>query len=190
MNRKRLIAAALTAALCLCGCSEKSSAGDSSSRVTKDSILKIDGTEVPFEDGEEAVADALGESYCQWLDFSYPKGTKFEKVALKLAMVEEREDEHSTIYSYIFNDSEGDLSLHDIEFLGYEGVDIPIDYLEKEYGDCLITDSVSDYELFVIDGHIAGRGSSDGDIDLIIDMFRSEDNRTEDVIFTVIDRHE
>lgn len=174
-----LAAVAVAVAISACGSSK-----------IGDTVLKIDGVEVPFTEGESAVAEALGNKYCRWINFIYPRGAVPAEVCLKLAYLEDREDTNVWLYNYVLNENEGDLGAHDIQFLGFDTYHVPIDDLKEKYGDYFINDAVSDYELYVVDGHIVGTADPPDEINsyMIIDIFESEEHTTESIIFTVVEK--
>ncbi len=178
------------------------------------SVLKIDGSEVPFLEGEESVSAALGDNYSTYIDFEFPEGVDSSRPVLLLRFMDEYED--YAIYSYMLNTAECDLENHTIEFLGYNGIDYPVDELKTDFEGYLVDDVFSSWngdsdacELYYVNGDFvvfpdgklysdAGmtvtdelvKGFNSGEISsyMTICFFESEDNCTEDIVFTICKR--
>ena len=180
------------------------------------SVLKIDGSEVPFLEGEEAVSAALGDNYSTYIDFEFPEGADSSRPVLLLRFLDEYDD--YAIYSYMLNTAECDLENHTIEFLGYKGIDYPVDKLKTDFEGYLVDDVFSSWngdsdacELYYVNGDFVGypdgklysdagmavtdelvKGFNNGEISsyMTICFFESKDNCTEDIVFTICERRE
>lgn len=175
-----------------------------------DNLLTIDGKAVPFTKGEQEVSETLGELFVRFDQYEYSSDGDKEKAVLRLCSFETEDAGSEFEYTfYDFNNDYCDMSKHDISFLGYEGIDIPIDKLEKDYEGYIVHDGVSDYTLYYADGDFVEFENDDyyseenesifeklqsrtlsGDSDgfVMISLFKSEDNKTEDISFTVVTR--
>lgn len=114
-------------------------------------ILKIDGVEVPFLEGEQAISDALGENYSRWIDFQFPEGVDGTRPVLILPFLEHYDG--YTCYTYELNEQEGDPESHDIELLGFDTIHFSIEEFKETYADYILPqDFKSWYTLHYADG--------------------------------------
>jgi len=173
-----------------------------------DGLLTIDGKAVPFTKGEDEISETLGDLFVKVDNFEYPEDADKEKAVLRKVVFDKETDTGDFTYeSYDFNSKYCDLDKCDITFLGYDGVNISIEELERDYKDYIIHDGISDYSLYYADGDFVKfknddyyseenesvfeelqsdtlNGNSDGFV--MISMFKSDDNTAEDISFTVV----
>lgn len=173
-----------------------------------DGLLTIEGKAVPFTKGEKEISETLGDLFVKVDNFEYPEDADKEKAVLRKVVFDKETDTGDFAYeSYDFNTKYCDLDKCDITFLGYDGVNISIEDLEQDYKDYIIHDGISDYSLYYADGDFVKFENDDyyseenesvfeelqsdtlsGDYDgfVMISMFKSDDNTTEDISFTVV----
>lgn len=194
MTAAVIIAAAVSAMLTSCG--------------SWDGLLTIEGKAVPFTKGEKEISETLGDLFVKVDNFEYPEDADKEKAVLRKVVFDKETDTGDFTYeSYDFNTKYCDLDKCDITFLGYDGVNISIEDLEQDYKDYIIHDGISDYSLYYADGDFVKFENDDyyseenesvfeelqsdtlnGDYDgfVMISMFKSDDNTTENISFTVV----
>lgn len=195
----------LLAFLTLSGCGKKAE-----SEAEKIDILSIDGINVPFEKGEQAVSDALGSKYIKCINFENADKIKNDELVLVLCdKGDTGNDMEYLTYSIYWMLDEKDNS-HDIKML--DGLDLysDIETLKKNFGEYLIEgagNSYSDYTIFLADGVPVKPVEKDnaddtyletmaelrteiknGDIaDYVqVSFYKSDDGKAEDHIFQVI----
>ena len=155
---KKAIAVLISAVLLTaCGTGEqtteqsKQSSSSASETVGFDgSILVIDGVEIPFEQGEEAVSQALGDAFAvrDMETFSFPDSADTDKLVLYDAFRDNVAGFDISITNYRLNAPEE----HDIRLLGHEGIGITHDEILAEFPDCSVRFMKSADLLFFTDG--------------------------------------
>lgn len=170
-----------------------------------ESVLKIDGVEVPFLQGEEEIKSKLGESFSEWIHYEFPEGVDGSKPVLVMPYLDNEQD-ICEISTYSFNYTEGNPMGHDLDLFGIDGLYIPIPILQEHLKDNLITLDENNYELIYVNG---GYVKTPADVDaytkeldtmllidrsidsyMVIDMIKSPENTADLITFTVINRAE
>ncbi len=164
------------------------------------SILNIDGAEVPFLQGQEAIADALGDKYADWTDFTFPEGVNPDDVALILCNVISGGEENQAyeILSYGLNDQEGELENFDIEIMGFDLKDFSVDEFKDKYGEYVYKGTFCDCQIVYAEGGFVKSEDSqgvmmdrfvNGEIDsyMVISIWESDDGGLDEIHFTVTD---
>lgn len=170
-----------------------------------ESVLKIDGTEVPFLQGEEEVKSKLGNNFSEWIHFEFPDGVDGSIPVLVMPFLDNEKD-ICEIRTYSFNYTEGNPMGHDLQLFGLDGLYIPIPVLEEQMKGKLISLDDNNFEMIYVNGAYANvpedldRYTQELDrmllIDksiesyMVIDMIKSDENTADLITFTVMSRTE
>lgn len=119
------------------------------------SILTVDGKEVPFAEGEAAVAEMLGDAYVNTREWKMPDTAAKEQALLCAAERGSLENNISYIVYDICSDRIFESNPYTVTFLNGLPLLCSAEELTAQWGKLLVTDhSFSDYTLFLADGKV------------------------------------